>query len=471
MRKLYALLCIALALFLCLASCTPPNGESASKTDILVAVNGLEFTRTLPSMLVSQFGTSLNFEGDREDYLKPALASHLGSQYDIRTFDWDGDATKTDRVLAAEGPSSLRAYLRAAYEEAREKGVKFVVVSHSWGTFLCYLALAMESGGADPIDCDLFITLSCPIAANHAGTALDPLDAAVEAYANAWMSDSRVDFDINAFYPKAERFLNYWAFGDCVSGPLATRIPPAAGVKDIQVDFFKIDGDGAIDQYMAELKRGTDDVVFWHDFTSLKDSVATDKAAYGASEGFSEAETRELIYSFHAEVAGEILKASSNPPSPLSAPKLHLSLDSIECINNPERTWLYNFKSEYYGFFRIKSGKELFSARKWFENGLAGGLADQVCAWMDQGDSRSVGWTREVPAALGLPTTISLEAVFYEDDIGGDASPGTGSVSFDFNGSAWVLPVASGSFDCSWNDSDGENRMRVHWSARLAEAP
>lgn len=463
MRKSAAFLIVPIVIVLCLSGCGSPNGDAARDPDILVAINGLEFTRTLPGELFDAFGANLDFDGEREDYLKPALAGALGGAYDIRTFGWSGDATETGALLSPEGSTSLRSYLRAAYAEARAKGVKFAVVAHSWGSFLGYMALAMESAGADPIECDLFITLSCPIAANRAGTEFDPLDFAVETYANRWMED--LGFDIGgALYPKAGRFINYWAFGDCISGPLATRIPAGAGVRDTQVDFFKIDGTGAIDKYLAELKRGTDDVIFWHDFTSLKDSVATDKASYGTGEGFGEEETRSLIHSFHREVAGEILRASSTPPASLSAPKLSLTLSSVQCTREPE--W---GNSEFYGFFRIMAGDELFSARKWFENALAGGLGDAVCAWMDQGESRSIGWTREVPVARGVPTTVSLEAAFFEDDIGGDGNPGTASASFSFDGSSWSLPASSGSFDCAWTDGDSEhNTMRVNWAASLA---
>jgi hypothetical protein len=445
MRKRAAFLSVVFAVALCLAAFTASN-DGSSGPDILVVVNGLAFARTLPGELAETFGVDLAFDGEREDYLQPALAPLLGSEYDIRTFGWSGDATETGDILAAEGSGSLRSFLRAAHAEARAKGVKFVVAAHSWGTFLSYMALAMESAGADPIECDLFITLSCPIAANHAGSTVDPLDAAVEAYANAWLDD--LGFAIGGeLYPRAERFLDYWAWGDCISGPLATRIPAAAGVRDIQVDFF-----GVADA--TSLKRGIDDVLFWHDFTSLRASVAS-ATDYAASEGFGE-DVPSLVSSFRGEVAGEILRAGSSPASQADQ-RLRITLSSLQCTREPE--W---GNSEFYGFFRIKRDGSTFSARKWYEDG------DALSAWLKEGESRSVGWTRDIPVTRGVPATVSLETAFYEDDIGGDGPPGTGSVSFSFDGRSWTLPADSGSVDCAWTDGDGEgDTMRVFWTASL----
>lgn len=461
--------------FFCLVGCGFPNGQSpedsttdtttdtttgtttesaAARKDILVAVNGLQFTRTLPGELLEAFGANLSFATNREDYLNPALTPWLGDGYDIRTFDWTGDATETGDILQPVGSGSLRAFLRAAHAEARTEGVRFVVVSHSWGTFLCYMALAMESTGEDPIECDLFITLSCPIGANNAGSITDPLDAAVSAYAEAWMED--LGFAIGGgSYPRAKRFLNYWAWGDCISGPLAGLAPAAAGALDVQVDIFGV-------RDATSLKRGIDDVRFWHEFTTLNPEVANDPD-YAAGEGFADSLSGLVAY-FREVVVGEIARAGSHPGTPPADKRLRLALTAVQCVREPE--W---WNSEFYGFFRIlRDGKAIY-VRKWWENAIAA-VGDVVCTWLQEGETESVNWVREVPAVPGIPIVITLDAAIYEDDLGGDGPPGKGSVSFSFDGSAWTLPGATGSFDCGWSDYDDEyNVIRVYWSASLVD--
>jgi hypothetical protein len=316
----------------------------------------------------------------------------------------------------------------------------------------------MESTGTDPIERDLFVTLSCPIAAHHAGSSVDLRDVIAEGYSNAWMDD--LGFDIGGpLYPHATRFLNYWAWGDCVSGPLATRAPVAAGVKDLQIDIFGVEDATA-------LKRGVDDVTFWHAFTTLDPSVATltESATCAASEGFGE-DLPTLVSYFREDVEGEISRAGTRPIKNYASTRLRLSIDSVYCKAEPEMG-----NSEFYGFFRIKRDGNTICTRKWYENGLLGGIGDAVCNWMKQGDSEDVRWSRDIPAVNGVPMALNLDAALWEDDIGGDGPSGTGSTAFSFDGSDWVVPATSGSFTCDWRDGDDEhNIMQVNWSAGIVE--
>ncbi len=441
-----------LILILLSGGCELFRGKITPK-NVIVTVNGLEFLKTVPGELSEFAGIDLDFGSNREDYLNPRLSAALGEAFEVRTFDWSGDATETGTILrATDDPASLRGMLRAAYGDAKDSGGTLIVVAHSWGTVLSYLALALESSGDDPIICDLFITLSSPLGAGNAGSTVNIPDMAVSAYSEAWLED--LGFDIGgALYPRARSFINYWAWGDAVSGPLSNLVPAEAGVRDVRVDvdvFLPNDG------VLSTLKRGIDDTEFWHTFTALKESVVHE-TGYAAGENF--ADLGLLVRTFREQVFGEIRRAALPAEPQLADRRLRLSLSSITCIAEPE--W---GNSEFYGFFDISVDEKKLYAKNWYENG------DLYSAWIDEDETRAVGWDREILAIAGVPMTIKLSTSFYEDDIGGDGPPGAGSAIFSFDGSQWLLSAPSGSYDCAWTDGDGEgNSIRVNWAATLLD--
>jgi hypothetical protein len=173
---------------------------------IIVAVDGLSFVNTL---------LSVNLE-DTEHYLKSALESmNLGvTNSDIVSFDWSRDANDT-----AGAVEDLRELLRIQFERAEREKKKFIVVGHSWGTFLSYMALSFESTVGNPIHCDLFITLGSPLGTYYAHDSLWWEEVAVNGYVNEWLFLLNFS-DCADCYPRTNRCVNYWAWEDVISGPL-----------------------------------------------------------------------------------------------------------------------------------------------------------------------------------------------------------------------------------------------------------
>ncbi len=239
-------------LILIISSCgfiPDENTPEENSNAVIVAVDGLSFANTLV------LGSSVIQESS--DYLKANLKKIINSNL-IRSYAWSGDAEDTAVILASSG-SGIRKFFRDNYQEAKDSGKAFIVVSHSWGTFLSYTALSLEP----QIDCDLFITLSSPL-----GTA-SGLPASAEKivrdYTDAKLAE--LSFDIaGSAYPNVKLFYNFRANGDLISGALTGKIPAALTVHDVKVD------DGISDN------RFVTDCYFWHTYTTLGDKVLTDAA-------------------------------------------------------------------------------------------------------------------------------------------------------------------------------------------------
>jgi hypothetical protein len=227
------------------------NGDAHKVVDntkaIIVTVDGLSFVNTL--------ALGITTIQNSNDYLKSNLAKLINSET-IRSFTWGGDAGNTHTILQFSN-SGLRKFLIDNYNEAKAKNKAFIVVSHSWGTFLSYLALSLEP----QIECDLFITMSSPL-----GTASglpDSPEKIVRDYTDGQLSVMSFDI-LGPSYPHAKVFYNFWANGDLISGTLTGKIPVTPNVQDIRVD------QGITDS------RSTVDCYFWHKFTTLGAEVVTD---------------------------------------------------------------------------------------------------------------------------------------------------------------------------------------------------
>jgi len=214
---------------------------------VIVTVDGLSFANTLvmgPTVIQNS-----------SDYLKVNLKKIINSK-SIRSYTWSGDAEDTAAILASSN-SGIRKFFQDNYQEAQDNGKAFIVVCHSWGTFLSYVALSLEP----QIECDLSITLSSPL-----GTA-SGLPASYEKiirdYTDAKLTG--LSFDITgSAYPNANLFYNFWANGDLISGQLSGKIPAALTVHDVKVDQGISDNRYIVDAF------------FWHKFTTLGDEVVND---------------------------------------------------------------------------------------------------------------------------------------------------------------------------------------------------
>jgi hypothetical protein len=224
---------------------------------VIVTVDGLSFVNTL---MPPPFELD-----DTEHYLRTALeAMSVGTitDSDISSFTWTRDADDTDNELVR-----LRTELKNSYETARNQGKKFIVVGHSWGTFLTYCLLSDLSTGEDPICCDLYITLSSPLGTGYATADQDPSvyweDALVNAYTLWWAIELALDETHHWIdTPNILKHYNYWAWGDPISGPL-TEFELLPSVVDEQVDYWQSVEDGH--DY-----RNWQTCLYWHDYTKLQ---------------------------------------------------------------------------------------------------------------------------------------------------------------------------------------------------------
>jgi hypothetical protein len=217
---------------------TPVDNTNA----IIVTVDGLSFVNTL-------VGTTIE---NSNNYLQTNLRNLINSG-SIRTFTWSGAAGDTAAILASSS-SGLRKFLLDNYKEARDSKKAFIVVGHSWGTFLTYIALSLEPS----IQCDLFITMSSPLGTSS-GLPASP-EQIVRDYTDARLAE--ISFNIpGTSYPNAKVYYNFWANGDLISGPLSGKIPAATSVQDVKVD------SGIADN------RNVTDCYFWHKFTTTGNEV------------------------------------------------------------------------------------------------------------------------------------------------------------------------------------------------------
>lgn len=241
---------LAIVLFIAL----PVDSLYSQSRAIIVTVDGLSFKNTFN--IINQFMGAVH--DANEAYLKSAL-SELDldiDKNDIVNFPWNRDAKNTVNLV-----TKLRKFLRQNYERALEEKKKFIVVSHSWGTVLSYLALSFESQVSVPLECDLFITLSSPLGTEFVPIQSDCIDATM--ISNQIQNFVSMFFKIMDFsncvncYPKAKNWYNYWAHGDLISGPVKYY----SFINNVRVEN---ENTNLCD---ARSKQSTD---IWHRYTNLK---------------------------------------------------------------------------------------------------------------------------------------------------------------------------------------------------------
>ena len=140
------------------------NPSNSGRDDVaFFTIDGLDFDKTADWKTL--FFGSLGYDGEfRPAYLKTALLDgmNLGLKpSDVYSYDettetkisWSGDANYTECIL----PDIVSA-MTSEYSRAKSSEKKFVLMTHSWGTVLAFLAL--EYSKVEP---DLFITLSSPL--------------------------------------------------------------------------------------------------------------------------------------------------------------------------------------------------------------------------------------------------------------------------------------------------------------------
>ncbi len=234
----------AVALFTtaCLLLAAPAQKAAAAPDDYyVVCVCGLSFTKT--------FGLNLT-ESEERDYLLQSVRS-LGvvvPQSNIVLYYWNGDAKKTP-----ERVDELADFL-AQYAA---KG-KLIVVSHSWGTVLAFLALRQVA--SQGIKAELLITLSSPLYALKLPVPCD-FDWGVSIYTAFWLDYYGCGKQGVLCPLEVPRWVNFWSWGDFISGPLAP-VGLCSTVED-----HAVDGSRSFSGPCHQRRISTTET--WHAFTSL----------------------------------------------------------------------------------------------------------------------------------------------------------------------------------------------------------
>jgi hypothetical protein len=212
--------------------------EYGSKHIAIFTIDGCD----VKSIFIDYFldyGDLMNYNF-RPAYLRPAIlyGMKLGlNENDVYSFgsgngdSWDGVANDTDKTVPI-----LVDVLRSEYHKARAANKKFILITHSWGTVLAFLALNY----APSVLPDLLITLSSPIGSKYVTNPPNYLfwgpftvaflqNQLIDGYYNLqkYLTELKMlplqpinpPFLNQEIYPE-KKWINYWAMGDVFSGPL-----------------------------------------------------------------------------------------------------------------------------------------------------------------------------------------------------------------------------------------------------------
>jgi pimeloyl-ACP methyl ester carboxylesterase len=254
------------------------NPNKFSREDVaFFSIDGWDRKKVLPFF---------DWPGHQEDlrpaYLLPALI--LGMNLGLKTSDvcsyggglgesWDGDSNYTEEIVR-----DLIKVMTSKFNEAKSfpGDKKFILLTHSWGTVLAFLAL--EYSEVNP---DLFITLSSPLGTQNLAGSID-YENVVTLYVHEQIENTRKEIkDIlndelhNLMYPEIiirhnplfYKWINYYTMGDIISGPIYPSIDLGLGLtyyppkfKDFFFEDKKVDN---------ENERTFDTTKIYHAITSL----------------------------------------------------------------------------------------------------------------------------------------------------------------------------------------------------------
>lgn len=124
---------------------------------------------------------------------------------------------------------------------------------------LSFLSLSFESTVEVPIIPDLFITLGSPLGSNQAHEGDHYLEEnLVYDYVLYWLVQPDFSNCIDC-YPRVRKWVNYWVWGDAISGPLKINLPGAV-VEDVQMG----------DMGTSHETRNAITTGVWHKYDSLQ---------------------------------------------------------------------------------------------------------------------------------------------------------------------------------------------------------
>ena len=201
MKKLQAIL-LMLLLFFFLSSL---HGFTGIAEGYLIAIDGLHIETILFPNLPPDYSAYLE-KAINDSHLANLINEKIGT---IAGFPWSRNIYDTEKTVMV-----LSNVLEGAYKLSKDANKPFVIVSHSWGTVLAYLAISANSN----IIVDKFVTLGSPL----------------NAQSETVNSFTKVYVDSANPLPNVRQWHNYWAGCDPISG----TIPAANNNVKISTTFF-----------------------------------------------------------------------------------------------------------------------------------------------------------------------------------------------------------------------------------------
>lgn len=199
------------------------NIEHALNYDaLIIAVDGIA---GLYGVLCNEGGDIFETCRTREtNYLEDSINSlGLSENFHIEAHQWDGfTATSRDEI------DNIKDLILDRYEYTSNNNAKLIVIGHSWGTFLTYVALGELS---DSVEVDLYIMLSSPIGTifrkGDIWFGLPDEDAKIIDLATKLgiigkvnSVQNQIGVTIEDLEINANRIINWWVRGDLISGPV-----------------------------------------------------------------------------------------------------------------------------------------------------------------------------------------------------------------------------------------------------------
>jgi len=265
---------------------------------VIITVDGLSFVNTLFP------GTNIE---ESNHYLKTALENMNISLPDTTIMDFTWSRNSNDTIKTVE---ELREFLKAKYQQAQKENKKLIVVAHSWGTVLTFLALSSQSMQVpvnERIYIDLYITLGSPLGTDNAHKGFNyPEETVVINYTTNWVS--QYDF-CDTCLPLVEKWVNYWAWGDVISGPLQGFMPFNGYPQWMDI---QIDSSSYVPGYSG---RNTATTVIWHFYDSMQPGGIVDNQPLlddvkSQIEGTSPIVDKPPFGSFDTPVDGSTVRSS-----------------------------------------------------------------------------------------------------------------------------------------------------------------
>lgn len=213
-------------------------GGPQSKTAVVITVDGIQCLNTL--LPGHQFDSMINGLHGLH-YLKTNMNALIATPgvcintSDIFSYEWYGDTDDTDRHVR-----NLSELIKQKYKYACESGQKFIVIAHSWGTVLSYMAFEKLRSESVPIVCDLYITGGSPLGCLNVRDrdgfqSLESGSLVVGLHLNKAYSVSRWP-SASSSYDWARRWVNVWSVMDFISGPIYGKDASGRDVHNIRCD-------------------------------------------------------------------------------------------------------------------------------------------------------------------------------------------------------------------------------------------